>query len=447
MDPIILANSSWTLSSAAVVLLMTPGVALFYTGILSNNHVLSTIIIITAAYCVVSLQWFLFGYSLVFSPDGGTFVGNFYYGALYNVVDAAAVNPVAPTIPLITHCLFQLQFATVTVAIIFGAVGGRVRIIPALVFAFLWTTLVYDFVAYWTWGNFGWLRNLNCLGQTCGEGALDFAGGGPVHIASGAAGLAFAFAVRGRKGCKTLPKHNLVNVYLGTCIIWFGWLGFNGGSALSPNTRGAMAAFVTVLASAASCITWISVEYWRHRKFSSVGLCTGIIAGLVGVTPGSGYVPPWAAFVIGSLTAIACYFACEKLNDILRVDDTLNAFACHGVGGIVGGFLTGIFAEKNVAALDGSVISGSAITGYPKQIGFQLVAITVITAWSFVVTYLIVFLLKKVMQVTYDETCETVGADSFEMTEKTYNIQGIAWPTDSDLCGNGVSTSSPSPEP
>ncbi|KAJ3199442.1 hypothetical protein HK099_003173, partial [Clydaea vesicula] len=337
-------------------------------------------------------------------------------------VNANAFALTAGAVPGIAFCLYQLQFAAITPSIIFGSVAERMRILPSMVFIFVWSTLVYNFVANWTWNNHGWLRNLSCLDTTgldkvaCGLGALDFAGGGPVHIASGFAGLACCIYFGKRKNIPVSHPHNLTQVFLGTTLIWFGWYGFNGGSAGAATARAAMAAMVTTLCASFSGISWVLFEYLFTKKLSGVGFCTGAITGLVVITPASGFVAPWAAAIMGIIGGISVNLAL-KFKDWLGYDDALDAFGIHGMGGLVGNVLTGVFAQSWVASLDGAVNPGGAVEGHWILIGYQLVACVSIAFYSFVVTYLILMVINKIpgLSLHFTPEQELIGSDLEEM--------------------------------
>jgi Amt family ammonium transporter len=335
----------------------------------------------------------------------------------------------APQVPSVAFALYQLQFATVTAAIIFGAASERFRILPGMIFVFLWTTFVYDFVAYWTWGARGWVKNLACLNTLgldstpCAIGSYDYAGGGPVHVASGFAGLAYAMLVGKRKGygVDEFRPHNLFNVFLGTALLWFGWFGFNGGSAIASSPRAAMAAFVTVVAAACGALSWTLLEFIQTKKWSAEAFCAGAVSGLVVITPASGYVAPWAAIVMGLSGGLVVAYS-VKLKSLLGIDDALDAFGLHGVGGIWGNLLTGIFAQKWIGSLDGSTINGGWIEGNWIQFAYQLAGTIAIASFSFGVSYILLFILNKIpgLQLRTTEEEERMGADLGEMGELAY---------------------------
>jgi len=282
-----LPSTGFILTNVALVFIMTPALGFFYAGMSKSKNALSLLMLSFQCMIIVTMQWFLFGFSLAFSETGNSFIGDFHYGALNNI--SATALSLVTAVPGIAFALYQMQFAVITPAIIFGSVAERVRIIPAMVFIFVWTTLVYDIVTYWTWASKGWLRNMSRLETLdCGNGAYDFAGGGPIHIASGFAGLAYCLVVGKRKGGIRVSKpHNLTNVVLGTALLWFGWFGFNGGSAVASTPRAAMAAAVTTIAAAFSGFTWTMLDYIVTKKVSALSVCSGIVAGLVAITPAS----------------------------------------------------------------------------------------------------------------------------------------------------------------
>ena len=340
------ADFAWILASTALVWLMVPGVGFFYSGLARRKSALSLIWLSLISIAVVSFQWFFWGYSLTFAHDGSAYIGNLKMFGFHNVLGAPSVG--GSGLPDILYAVYQLMFAAITPALAIGAAAERGRLLPCAVFIFVWTTIVYDPLACWTWNANGWLYKL---------GSLDFAGGTPVHISSGTAALAYSVMLGKRRGHGTRElnyrPHNVTHVVLGTVFLWFGWFGFNGGSALGANMRAVMACFVTNLAASTGGLTWMLLDYRLEQKWSTVGFCSGAIAGLVAITPASGYVPPWSAIVFGVVGATCCNYA-TKIKYWIRVDDALDIFAEHGVGGIVGNLLTGLFAADYIAALDGA---------------------------------------------------------------------------------------------
>ncbi|KAJ1537574.1 hypothetical protein HK405_014529, partial [Cladochytrium tenue] len=413
LDPLVpsaggldLNSTGFLLWGAALVFVMTPGLGLFYSGMSRSKNALTMIMLCMTAMCVVSIQarivWVVFGFSLAFGEGdlngkGSIFLGPTSHFGLSGVgFDALRI---APAVSGIAFCIYQMQFATLTAALIFGSVAERVRIVPSMIFVLCWTTLCYDPAAYWTWSYRGWLRNISCpnsgadlsVSLPCGTGSLDFAGGGPVHIASGFAGLAFCLFLgrRRRAPREEFRPHNLVNVFLGAALLWFGWFAFNGGSALAGTARAAMAGAVTHIATASGALAWPIADSFMSRKMSGLGFCSGAVAALVAITPAAGFVAPWAAIIIGTSAGIVCNFAC-RLKGYLGFDDSLDAWGVHGVGGFVGLFLTGVLAQKWIPTLDGTnsatatPIPGGAVDGHPIQIGWQLAGGASIAVWSFV---------------------------------------------------------------
>ena len=376
------ASTGFILLCTALVMIMTPGVGLLYSGLTRSKNALTMVMISFLCYSVVCLQWVIWGYSLSFSETGSAFIGDLGNAGMAGVGVLGHLS--APNVPAVLFALYQMQFATVTAAIIFGSVTDRVRLLPSLIFVFLWTTVVYDPIAYWTWGPKGWLKVL---------GALDFAGGGPVHMASGFSALAFCIFLGHRKrlpGDEFKP-HNMTSVFLGTALLWFGWFGFNAGSALAATPRAAMAGLTTTVAASAGSLGWLLVDYSQSGKLSGVAFCSGAIAGLVSITPAAGFVSPWAAIVIGLTGGICCAYAI-KLKDILGYDDALDAFGIHGVGGFVGSLLTGIFTSKDLVSwMDGTVLPGGAIDGNWKLLAFNLAGAVTIISYSIVVTLILLY--------------------------------------------------------
>lgn len=404
------------LTSTAFVLLMVPGAGLFYAGLARRKSALSLLFLPIAAACIVFLQWFLWGYSLTFSHTGSAFIGDVSNVGFRNVLAGPSV--VSPKIPDLLFAVYQGMFAAITAALAVGAVAERGRVAPCLLFVFIWTTLVYDPIAYWTWNPAGWVAKL---------GGLDFAGGTPVHIASGSAALAYSFMLGKRGGHGTFELNfrpqNTTFVIVGTLFLWIGWFGFNAGSALGANLRAAMASVVTNLAAGVGGITWCAMDYRLERRFSAVGLCSGIVAGLVAITPGSGFVPPWAALVYGIMAGICCNVA-TKLKTWIGVDDALDIFAIHAVGGYLGDLLTGLFASGYVAALDGTTqISGGWVDGHWVQLAIQLADGVTGMAYSIVLSGLILFAISYIpgMHLRASNADEIMGIDECEIGEFAYD--------------------------
>ncbi len=328
---------AWIMTSAALVLLMIPGVGFFYSGLARRKSALALIYLSMMSVGIVSFQWFFWGYSLTFSHTGSHFIGDLSNFGLMKTLGQPSVG--SSKLPDLLFCLYQGMFAAITPALAIGAAADRGRMLPCFVFIFVWATIVYDPIAYWTWNGNGWSFQL---------GGLDFAGGTPVHISSGAAALAYSLMLGKRTGYdKThgLPyrPHNVTHVVLGTVFLWVGWFGFNGGSALAANLRAVMACLVTNIAASVGGVTWTLLDYRLERKWSTVGFCSGAIAGLVAITPASGFVPAWSSVIYGIVGAVVCNFA-TKLKFVLGIDDGIDIFAEHAVGGIAGNILTAFFA-------------------------------------------------------------------------------------------------------
>ncbi|CAG8437763.1 7766_t:CDS:2 [Diversispora eburnea] len=349
---------------------------------------------------------------LTYSQSGYSFIGNLDKALLRGITDNP--SPTSSKIPEIVFSIYQLMFAAITPAIAIGSAAERVRIVPCILFIFVWSTLVYDVIACWCWSPNGWYYRL---------GGLDFAGGTPVHVASGAAALAFSLVLgrRNGHGRDEFKPHNITYVVLGTTFLWFGWFGFNGGSAEAASLRAAMACTVTNIAASFGGITWMIMDYRLERKLSTLGFCSGVVAGLVAITPGSGYVSPPSALIFGIAGGICCNLA-VKLKHCLNYDDALDVFAVHGIGGLVGNILTGIFAQKSIALLDGQKINGGAIDGNPSQIAKQLSSSLAGMAYSFAMSYIILQIINKIpgcsLRLSADN--EEFGTDENEIGESAY---------------------------
>ncbi|CAG8908329.1 unnamed protein product [Penicillium egyptiacum] len=423
---------AWVIVSTALVLLMIPGVGFFYSGLARRKSALSLIWLSIMSVGVVSFQWFFWGYSLAFSHTAGSYIGNLDNFGFKGVLGAPSVG--STKVPDLLFAIFQGMFAAITdgdpletqidifsvisVALAVGAVAERGRMLPCIVFMFIWTTIIYDPIACWTWNSSGWVFKL---------GGLDFAGGTPVHIASGSAALAYSLMLGKRRGHGThelnYRPHNVTHVVIGTVFLWVGWFGFNAGSALSANLRAVMAAVVTNLAASVGGVTWCLMDYRLERKWSTVGFCSGVIAGLVAITPGSGFVTPWAAFIFGVVGAVACNYA-TKLKFLLHIDDALDIFAVHGVGGVVGNLLTGLFAADYIAHLDGvTEINGGWINKNYVQLGYQLADSVTGMAYAFFGTCIILFLMNLIpgLSLRAPEEDEIMGIDDAEIGEFAYD--------------------------
>ncbi|KAG9287020.1 hypothetical protein G9A89_022984 [Geosiphon pyriformis] len=403
----------FVLLSATLVFLMVPGVGYFYSGMARSKNALSMILLSVLCVAVVSLQWWLMGYSLVYSQSGGRFIGNFEHAFLNYVEGNKSV--LSDKIPELVFAFYQLMLAAVTPALAIGAAAERSRLLPTVIFIFIWTTLVYDVIAYWTWSPNGWIKKF---------GTIDFAGGIPVHITSGASALAYCIMIGKRHGHGTeeFRPHNVSNIALGTVFMWFGWFGFNGGSAHSANLRAANAIFVANLAAGVGGLTWMFLDFRIERKLSTLSFCSGVIAGLVTITPASGYVSPSSAILFGIVGGVCCNLG-VRLKQIFQFDDALDVFAVHGVGGTIGNLLTGVFAQKSIAFYGMSEkIEGGWVDKHWIQLGYQFVGSLAGLAYSFSVTYIILFFMNKVpgLNLRIDAESEKQGVDVSDIGEVAY---------------------------
>ncbi|KAK2464726.1 hypothetical protein APHAL10511_003302 [Amanita phalloides] len=415
-----LGDIAFVLSGMALVFIMVPGVGFFYSGLLRRKNALSMIHMSMLCVAVVSFQWFFWGYSLTFSETASAFIGDLRHFALKGVLAQPSVG--SARIPAIAFCIYQLMFAAITPCIALGAIAERGRIGPLLVFIFVWSTIVYDPIACWAWNPHGWSAKL---------GGLDFAGGTPVHISSGTAALAISLYLGKRRGYGTerlaYKPQNTTYVILGTVFLWFGWFGFNGGSALSANLRAIQACIVTNLAASVAGLVWMLWDYRLERKWSAVGFCSGAISGLVAITPASGFVGSPAAVVYGVMAGTVCNFA-TKLKFIFRYDDALDIFASHAIGGVVGNLLTGLFAQSSVAEFDGlTAIPGGWLDHHWVQLGIQLADSTAGLSYSFVVTTIILWVMHFIpgLRLRASEEAEILGIDDAEMGEFAYDYVGL----------------------
>jgi Amt family ammonium transporter len=396
-------DTAWVLISAALVMMMTPALAFFYGGMVRRKNILSTLNLSFITIGLISIQWVLIGYTLAFGHNIGGFIGNLQFIGLTGVGGGANLA-YAPTIPHLSFALYQMMFAVITPALITGAFVERVKFKTFLVFTLIWATVVYDPVAHWVWGVGGFLHRM---------GALDFAGGTVVHVTAGFAALAFAMVIGARKGYGKTPMEPSAIPYtiLGAGLLWMGWFGFNGGSALAANGVAAHAIVATNTAAAAAALMWMMLS-WHDDKPSVLGIVTGAVVGLVAITPAAGYVEPWAAIIIGGVAATISYYAI-KFRQRTRLDESLDVFACHGLGGTTGAILTGLFATKavNPAGANG------LFYGNPKQLAIQVAAVAIVATFTFVVTFALAKALDKLMGLRVDENSEEVGLDISEHGE------------------------------
>jgi Amt family ammonium transporter len=393
------------LFSTALVLMMTPALAFFYGGMVRRKNVLSTLNLSFITIGLISIQWLVIGYTLAFGPNIGGIFGSLKYIGLAGV--GAAPNAYAPTIPAIAFFAYQMMFAIITPALITGAFVERIKFKTFLVFTVLWATLVYDPVAHWVWGFGGFLRHM---------GALDFAGGTVVHVTAGFSALAIAMVIGRRKGFGKVPMEasNIPFTVLGAGLLWMGWFGFNGGSALAANGVAANAIVTTNTAAAAAALAWMFLS-WRDGKPSVLGIVTGAVVGLVAITPAAGFVKPWSAIVIGAVAACISYFVMQWRQKS-RLDESLDVFACHGIGGTTGALLTGLFATKAVNAAG----ANGLFYGNPKQFLIQLAAVAITIVFAFGVTYVLAQVLNRTMGLRVSEQEEDLGLDLSEHGERSY---------------------------
>jgi ammonium transporter, Amt family len=402
-------DTAWVLMSTALVMLMTPGLAFFYGGMVRRKNVLGILMQCFMILCVLSIQWVLFGYSLAFAPGKGFFGGLDWVGLIG--VGAEPYKDYAATIPHSAFMIFQAMFAIITPALIIGAFAERMKFSAFLLFSILWATFIYDPVAHWVWGIGGWLKDL---------GALDFAGGTVVHINAGIAALATALFIGKRKGYphKAVPPHNLPHTMLGTALLWFGWFGFNAGSALAANGLAVNAFVVTNTAAATAGLTWALIEWMKHGKPTIFGTATGAVAGLVAITPAAGFVSPLSAILIGIVVSLVCYVFVAILKPKLGYDDSLDAFGVHCIGGVWGALATGLFASK---AVNPDAANG-LFFGDPKQFLVQCLAVAVTLAYSFVGTMIIYKVVDWIVGMRVTEKDEVIGLDLTQHNENAYTI-------------------------
>jgi len=399
-------DTAWLLVSTALVMLMTPALALFYGGMVRRKNVLSTIMMSFAILALVSILWVLYGYSLSFGPDKGGIIGGLEWLGLMGVGQGPS-SVYARTVPHLAFMMFQGMFAVITVALITGAVVERIKFGSLLIFSTLWLTLVYCPVAHWVWGSGGWLARL---------GVLDFAGGSVVHINAGVSALALTLVLGSRKGFKereTMEPNNIPMVVLGSGLLWFGWFGFNAGSALTAGGLASNAFVTTNTAGAAAALTWMILG-WIHRRPSVLGVATGAVVGLAAVTPASGFVQPLASIPIGVIAAVLSYYVMLWRGRAGKIDESLDVFACHGVGGTWGIIATGIFATAAVSGAKGLV------DGNWLQVPIQIVAIAAIVAFAFSTTWLLAKLVDVTIGLRVAREEETVGLDISQHGERAY---------------------------
>lgn len=420
---------AWILTSTALVMLMTPALAFFYGGLVRRKNLVSTLVQCIIIFAVVSLVWFFWGYSLVYGPSVGGIVGNLSLFGLNNI-SIYSVYPSAPAIPEILLFAFQLKFAAITPALIIGACAERIRFKSLLIFVVLWSTLIYSPIAHWIWNPNGWLHML---------GAVDFAGGIVVHLAAGLSALAAALVIGRRRGCvywkdqlkalkqegtkKTAPMGsefkptNIPYVILGAGLLWFGWFGFNGGSALAADNLAVSAVVVTNLAAAAAAVSYMLMDWLIKGKPSALGIAVGGVCGLAAITAGSGYVNFTDAVIIGLATGIVCNLVANWRAGRSRIDDSLDVFACHGIGGLIGAISIGLFASAAVNGVNG------LLYGNLYQLGVQLLAVVVVSAFAFFGTYALLKVVDRFSPLRVSPKEEEDGLDISQHGEEAYHLE------------------------
>jgi Amt family ammonium transporter len=399
-------DTVWILVSTALVLMMTPALAFFYGGMVRKKNILSTLILSIMMMSVISIQWVLLGYSLAFGSSVGGLIGNLDFLGLVNV--GMTPGNYAPTVPHLAFAGYQMMFAIITPALITGAFVERVRFKTFIVFSLLWATLVYDPVAHWVWGAGGILGKL---------GALDFAGGTVVHITAGVSALAFALVIGRRQGYKqsTMGPDNIPYTVLGAGLLWMGWFGFNGGSALAANGIAVNAVMTTNSAAAAAAFVWMILS-WLDDKPNVLGIVTGAVVGLVAITPGAGFVTPLAALLIGGVASAISYYTIRLVKNKTNIDESLDVFACHGMGGLWGAVATGLFATTAINAGG----ANGLFYGNPRLLLTQIIAALVVAVYSFVLTYGLAWVLDKTIGLRVSATEEGIGLDISEHREQAY---------------------------
>ncbi len=417
---------SWVITATALVMLMTPALGFFYAGLVRKKNLVSTLIQCLIIFAVISVVWALWGYSLVFGPSVGGVIGNLSLVGLNNLAISHVNVALAPAVPELLFFAFQLKFAAITPALIIGACAERIKFRSLLIFIVLWSTLIYAPIAHWVWNPDGWLRGL---------GAIDFAGGIVVHVSAGLSALATALVLGKRRGCvfwkdelKALDKKggsggeskpsNIPYVILGAGLLWFGWFGFNGGSALAGNELAVSAIVTTNLSAAGAAVSWMLLDWLRKGKPSAVGISIGAVVGLVAITPAAGYVTVTAAIIIGLSAGVISNLVASWRLARTRIDDTLDVFACHGVGGIWGSIVTGLFAA-------GAIQTGvnGLFYGNPAQLGSQLLAVAVVAPFSFFGSYALLKVINVFSPLRVSQEEEDTGLDISQHGEEAYNLE------------------------
>jgi Amt family ammonium transporter len=401
---------AWVLTATALVMVMTPALGFFYGGLVRAKNLVSTLVQCLIIFAVVSIVWVLWGYSLAFGPSIGGIIGNLNNFAL-NGVGLEPDGVYTTGIPLLLFFAFQLKFAAITPALIIGAFAERIRFKALLIFIILWATIIYSPIAHWVWNSGGWLKEL---------GVIDFAGGIVVHLSAGLSALAAALVIGRRQG---IDEHeptpsNIPYVILGTAILWFGWFGFNEGSSLAANSVAVVALVATNTAGAVAGVTWMVVDWIRKGKPSAVGFCVGAVCGLAAVTPASGYVNVTAAIIIGIVVGILSNTVSNLRTTRTKIDDSLDVFACHGIGGFWGSLATGLFATVAVNAGG----ANGLFYGNPHQFVVQLIAVVVVALYSFVGTYVILEAVDRITPLRVSKEEESEGLDESQLGEHAYTL-------------------------
>lgn len=405
-DELDTGDTAWMLTSTVLVLFMTlPGLALFYAGLVRTKNVLSVLMQCFAIACMASLLWVIVGYTIAFGPDGGAFMGGLSKAFLAGIGE----DSLSGTYPETVFVMFQMTFAVITPALIVGGFAERMRFSSMMIFSALWLLLVYAPVTYWVWGG-GWLAE---------RGFMDFAGGGVVHINAGVAALVAALVIGKRKGFPDtpMPPHNLTMTVTGACMLWVGWFGFNAGSALAANGDAGMAMLVTHIGAAAGSLAWMAMEWTRFGKPSVLGIVTGMVAGLGTITPASGFVGPMGAIIIGLLAGVVCFFATQAVKRKFKIDDSLDVFPVHGVGGFLGLLLTAFLANR----LGGQGFLNEEITTSGAQFVEQMIGALAIAVWCGVISFVLFKLIDAIIGLRVSDEEETEGLDLTQHDERGYN--------------------------
>ncbi len=399
---------AYVLICSALVFFMTPGLAFFYGGLVRRKNVINTMMACVAIMGISIVMWVMFGYSLAFGGNHGGIIGDFRWLGFEGVTWEA--GPYANNIPHIVFAIFQMMFAVITPALITGALVGRMRFKTLITFVIMWSVVVYYPMAHMVWGEGGLLAKL---------GSVDFAGGNVVHISSGVSALLLAMILGRRKGYEhsVYRIHNIPFVALGACILWFGWFGFNSGSALAASGLAAHAFLTSAVSAASALLSWMAIDCLKEGKPTLVGASTGLVVGLVAITPGAGFVPVWSAFIIGALVSPICYFGVKFIKNRLRIDDALDAFGCHGIGGIWGGIATGIFAKTSINPV---ARWNGLIFGDTQLFVAQIVGILVTIVVALVGTAICVGIIRIFMPLRVSEKEEQIGLDISEHGENAY---------------------------